>query len=186
MSHQITIAGTAFAVTPRYAEGHTLNANEASALNQTFFENLRNNFAAKAKEGATQEDFDAYAASYQFGVRTGGGGSRDPVLTEALNMARDSVRQAIKKAGKNVSEYSAASITAAAQKLVDQKPEYMEKAKQRVAEMQNIASDSIGDDLLADLQPAAPAENDTDVVTTEETAEQTGEAEAAPATGKRK
>ncbi len=29
--------------------------------------------------------------------------------------------------------------------------------------MQNIASDSIGDDLLSGLEPAAPAENDTDV-----------------------
>ncbi len=111
MSHSITIAGTQFAVEPRYAEGHVLTANEASALNQTYFENLRNNFASQAKEGKGQDEFTAYAQSYQFGVRTGGGGSRDPIMTEAMNMARDSVKAAIKNAGRNVSDYSAASIT---------------------------------------------------------------------------
>ena len=167
MTHTITISGKPFTVEPRYAEGHTLNANEASALNQTFFENLRNNFATSAKEGKSQEDFDAYATSYQFGVRTGGGGSRDPVETEAMNMARDSVKQGIKAAGKNVSDFSAKSISEAAAKLLERKPEYRELAKKRVEEMQSNASAEIPDDLLSGLEPAAPAENETDVASTE-------------------
>lgn len=163
MSHTITIAGKPFSVEPRYAEGHVLNTNEASALNQTFFENLRNNFANSAKEGKTQEDFDAYASSYQFGVRTGGGGgSRDPVEVEAMNMARDSVKDAIKKAGKNISDYSAKSITEAAGKLLEKNPSFRELARKRVEEMQAHASNEIGDDLLSQLEPAAPAENDTE------------------------
>lgn len=183
MSHTITIAGKPFNVEPRYAEGHTLTANEASALNQTFFENLRNNFAGSAKDGKTQDDFDAYVAAYQFGVRTGGGGSRDPIETEAMNMARDTVKQSIKNAGKNVSDYSAKSISEAAAKLLDRDPSYRELAKKRVEEMRSNASAEIPDDLLAGLEPAAPAENDTDATTAGEGVGGEGDA-AATSTGR--
>jgi hypothetical protein len=158
MTQQITIAGKAFNVQPRYAEGHTLTANEASALNQTMFENLRNNFASRAKEGADQAAFDEYAAGYQFGVRTGGGGSRDPVETEAMNMARDAIKKSISAAGKKISDYSAKSISEAAVKLLAKDPSYRELAVKRVAEMQNAASETVDADLLASLEPAASAE----------------------------
>ena len=163
MTSQITIAGKQFNVEPRFAEGHVLTANEASALNQTYFENLRNNFAAKAKEGGdagSQEAFDTYAASYQFGVRTGGGGSRDPEAVEALNIARDSVRDIIRKSGKKLSDYSAAAITETAQRLLAHEvkgPEIRELAKKRVAEMQATAGQSVDLDLLSGLE-AKPAE----------------------------
>lgn len=163
----ITIAGKPFEVEPRYAEGHTLTANEASALNQTYFENLRNNFATRAKEGEDQAAFSAYAESYQFGVRTGGGGSRDPVETEAMNMARDSVKAIIKKSGKNVSDYSAKSISEAAAKLLDKDPKFRELAAKRVEEMQANASTEVDNDLLAGLEPAAPAEVDTEATNEE-------------------
>ena len=42
---EITIAGQVFSVPVRYAAGHVLTEGEASALNQTYHENLRNNFA---------------------------------------------------------------------------------------------------------------------------------------------
>lgn len=148
----ITIAGKPFTVAARYAEGHTLSANEANALNQTYFENLRNNFANKAKEGGTQEDFDAYASSYKFGERTGGGGSRDPVEVEAMNLARDAIKRSITAKGGKISDYTAAAISNAAAKLVESKPEYREKAKERVAQAQAIAGESISDDLLAELK----------------------------------
>lgn len=160
MSHNITIAGKAFSVEARYSEGHTLSANEAAALNQTFFENLRNNFASKAKEGATQEDFDAYALSYQFGVRTGGGGSRDPIEVEAMRIARDQIRQTIKERGLNISDYSAESISTAASRLLERDPSIREIAKERVAQMQSAAKTSIDDSLLSVLEPAKPAEPD--------------------------
>jgi hypothetical protein len=155
MSHTLTISGKPYTVEPRYAEGHVLNANEASALNQTFFENLRNNFANKAKEGADQAAFDEYASSYQFGVRTGGG-SRDPVETEAMNLARDAIKDLIKKQGKNISDYPAKAISEAAAKLLDRDPSYRELAKRRVEEMQSAASASVDtDDLFASLETAA-------------------------------
>lgn len=164
----ITIAGKPFLVIPRYAEGHVLTPNEASALNQTYFENLRNNFANKAKEGGTQADFDAYAASYKFGERTGGGGSRDPIEVEAMNLARDAIKRSITAKGGKISDYTAAAISNAAAKLVESKPEYREKAKERVAQAQAIAGESISDDLLAELK--ADSEKSEEGETTDETA----------------
>lgn len=159
----VTISGKPYQVAPRYTEGHTLTANEASALNQTYFENIRNNFAGKAKEGATQEDLDAYASGYQFGVRTGGGGgSRDPVESEAMNLAREHVKKTITKAGKKLSDYTAKAISEAAGKLVEQNPSFREAAKKRVEEMRSIASDSVGEDIMAVLANAqADANTDT-------------------------
>src|SRR5258705_1665321 len=103
---QITIAGSSFAVPVRHQEGHELTAGEASALNQTFHENIRNNLAKKAKEGVlTQDEVDTYANGYAFGVRTGGGGApRDPVMSEALRIAKDQVKAARKQTGRKVSE----------------------------------------------------------------------------------
>lgn len=99
---EITIQGLGFIVPQPFAEGHVLTAGEASALNQTFAENLRNNFASEVKEAkdkwkvdqgndpkaegfdkievpldqldkdTLQEKFDAYAAEYEFGVRRSG------------------------------------------------------------------------------------------------------------------
>jgi hypothetical protein len=155
----VTISGKTFNVAPRYAEGHTLNANEANALNQTFFENIRNNFAGKAKEGGTQEELDAYVQSYQFGVRTGGGGgSRDPVEVEAMSLARDQVKKAITGSGKKISDYTAAAISAAATKLLEKNPAIREKARERVAEMQSIAGSDVSSDIFADLDNAAGAD----------------------------
>jgi len=160
MSHSITIAGKSFNVEPRYAEGHPLTANEASALNQTYFENLRNNFAGKAKEGSGQDEFDAYVAAYQFGVRSAGG-SRDPIESEAMELARESVRDAIKRAGKKISDYKASVISEAAEKLLakpDKGAELRELAKQRVEQMRAAASNEIDADLLSSLDEAAAAE----------------------------
>lgn len=158
--HSITIAGRAFEVQPKYAAGHTLTANEASALNQTYFENLRNNFAGKAKEGADQAAFNEYAASYEFGVRSAGG-SRDPVEAETMELARESIRDLIRKSGKKLSDYKASAITAAAEKLLNTKPEqaaqFRELARQRVEQMRAAASNEVeGDqsDLLASLDEA--------------------------------
>lgn len=174
----ITIAGRQFAVTPRYSAGHTLTENEANALNQVLFENLRNNFAAKAKEGQTQEQFDEYAASYQFGVRTGGGSRQDPVQAEAMSIARDQIKAVIRKAGKNLSEFKAAAITVAAEKLLasDKGAEILEIARKRVAEVQAAGQTEIDADLLSALTTA----NEEPAASSDETT-----AEEKPAKGKK-
>lgn len=129
---QITIQGQTFKVPLRYAAGHTLTEGEASALNQTLHENLRNNFAKKVNEGVEagvsmeimQQQLDDYADDYQFGVRTGGGGFRgDPVMTAAMNMARELVRSAIKVKNLNAEEWPASRISQAAKALLDSQGE---------------------------------------------------------------
>lgn len=125
---QITIQGHSFRVPIRYAAGHVLLANEASALNQTLHENLRNNFAKKVADGVEagvgletlQAQLDDYAAEYNFGVRTGTGGFRgDPVMTLAMNAARELVRKAVKAKGLDAEEWNAARVSQAARQLID-------------------------------------------------------------------
>jgi len=129
---QITIQGQVFRVPIRYAAGHTLTEGEASALNQTFHENLRNNFAKKVNEGVDagiglevlQQQLDDYAEEYQFGVRTGGGGFRgDPVMTLAMNTAREIVRGAIKEKNLDAEEWPASRISQAARALLESQGE---------------------------------------------------------------
>lgn len=157
-SEQITISGTAFNVPLRYEEGHELSAGEASALNQTFHENIRNNLSKTAKEGTlTQEAVDAYAAGYQFGVRSGGGGAtRDPVMSEAIKIAKAKLSASLKAAGKKVSDVDPAALTEAAKALVARDGAILELAKERVAQAQALATGDLGD-LIASL-PAKAAE----------------------------
>jgi hypothetical protein len=129
---QITIQGQVFRVPIRYAAGHILNDGEASALNQTLHENLRNNFAKKVNEGqeagvpleTLQQQLDDYANDYAFGVRTGGGGFRgDPVMTLAMSVARDLVRNAIKARNLPADDWPASKISQAAKAILDQQGE---------------------------------------------------------------
>jgi hypothetical protein len=129
---QITIQGQTFRVPVRYQAGHVLTDGEAGALNQTLHENLRNNFAKRVSDGieagvpleTLQQQLDDYASEYQFGQRTGGGGFRgDPVMTLAMNIARELVRQAIKTKGLDNDEWPASRISQAAKALLDSQGE---------------------------------------------------------------
>ena len=169
---QITIAGQAFNVPLRYEEGHELTAGEASALNQTFHENIRNNLAKKAKEGTlTQAEVDTYATSYAFGVRAAGTGvTRDPVQSEAMRIAKKQVADLVRKSGKKVSDYEASAITAAAQALIAKDPAILDLARQRVAEQQSLAQADLGDILAGLTEKPAPAAQ-TDATPSSEAAE---------------
>ena len=156
---QITISGKTFNAPLRYEEGHELSAGEANALNQTYHENLRNNFAKKVKDSieagafsqdAIQIEFDVYAREYQFGVRSGGGQVRDPVMSEAISIAKNMIYGAMKK--KNL-KADAASITARAKELLPSRPDIMELAKKRVAEAQAIAAEDLSE-VIGDLEAA--------------------------------
>jgi hypothetical protein len=166
---QITIAGHSFNVPVRYEEGHELTAGEASALNQTYHENLRNNFAKTVKEatdagnadlGALQAKLDEYAASYQFGVRSGGGGAtRDPIMSEAMRIAKKQIGDLIKAKGGKVSDYAGEAITNAAKALLA-RPEgekILEVARARVEEQKSLAANNL-DDLLSGMATKPPAE----------------------------
>jgi hypothetical protein len=153
----ITIQGQTFRVQPRYAAGHQLKENEASALNQTYFENLRNNFAKKVSDGleagtgldVLQQQLDDYAAEYEFGARTGGGGFRgDPVMTYAMGISREMVRNAIKAKGLNLDDYPASKITQTARALIDsQGPDgkIVTTAREQVAREKAAASEAMAE-----------------------------------------
>ena len=158
---QITIAGKTFNVPVRYEEGHELTAGEASALNQTYHENLRNNFARKVEEVANggnltsdqldelQEKLDKYAEEYEFGVRVGGFTRGDPIKSEAMKIARDKVWELLKKKGKKRKDVDAAAVNEYAKKLLDKyNDEIMALAKQRVEEAQALAAGDL-EDLVA-------------------------------------
>jgi len=153
----ITIQGASFTVPDRYTEGHVLTANEASALNQTFHENLRNNFAKQVKDvkgdaeeidseslADLQAKLDAYAESYVFGVRSASGprAPADPVGKEAFSIAREAVRAAIRKKGLNPTNFEAKQIAELAQKALESNLDrFTAMAKQRIAEREAIASE---------------------------------------------
>lgn len=143
-----TIAGESFSIPRPYKHGHVLNEGEATALNQTFAENVRNNLASKLKEEKEAGSFDVsvfqakvddYCESYEFGVRTGGGRSSDPVMTEALAIARDLVRKAIVAKGIKLADVKAANITELAKQTIEKNPKILETARARVEEVRAIA-----------------------------------------------
>lgn len=170
---QVTIAEKTFSVPQPYAAGHVLNANEASALNQTYAENVRNNKAKAVKEAVAENKFDQdvfqgqiddYCSSYEFGVRTGGGRTGDPVMAEAMDITRDLVRKTLAKqiaAGTCVdaegarvtklSDISAARISELAKGVLNRNDansaKIMATARQRVEEaneIDDVQLDSLG------------------------------------------
>lgn len=135
----ITVQGKSVTVPQPFAPGYKLRENDAAVLNQTYAENIRNNLSAsvKAANEAKKSDkeiqalVDEYVKSYDFGIRTGGGGrSADPVMSEAMNIARQKVKEALKKQGVKVSDVPAADINKAAKEAIDKYPKIMEMAKQ--------------------------------------------------------
>jgi hypothetical protein len=117
----ITCNGLIFHVTQPYEEGQEIKANEAAALNQLRCENLRNNFAptvAKAKtnydvedanelpdevKAELQEAFEQADEEYEFYKHTRSTRlPKDPVAAEAMNMARDLVKDMLAKQGYSI------------------------------------------------------------------------------------
>lgn len=156
---ELTINKSTFTIMDRFEEGHECSAGEASALNQTLRENVRNNLSKK--EGLTQEQVDAYAAEYAFGVRTPGAGrTSDPVMSEYMRLAKDKIKQMLKAKGKKA---EADAITEAAKNMLntDHGKPIWALAQQRVAETQSLAADAL-DDIVAGIPekaPEAPAAN---------------------------
>ncbi len=164
-SKEIKIQGFEIFEAPMpYEAGHVLRDNEASVLNQTYHENLRNNYAsdvAAAIEAAEEEggavDIEAlkaafveYVGEYDFGERKGGFRTSDPVLQLAMERAREMVRKMLKRKGYKLKDIGGKKVSELAKKLVDSNPELKEWARQQVEAAKEIGI-SNADDLLADL-----------------------------------
>ena len=156
---EITIAGVTLSVPAPFSDGHVLRPNEAGVLNQTYAENIRNNFAAKVKAAqkvseesgqpidpaSLQIELDTYIQSYDFGVRRGGGTRvvLDPVTKEALRLASERVKAALKKRGLNLKEVGNAKIKELAEQALEQHPILMERAQQIVALKSDLGQESL-------------------------------------------
>lgn len=165
---EATIAGSVFKVYTPYAVGHTLTENEAASLNQTFVENIRNNFAKTVKthkeagtldEAGLQTALNDYMATYEFGTRKGRASGLstprvklDPITSRAVELAREAVRAAIRAAGGNPKDYSGGDISARAKKAVDENPRFKETAERQLEDEKGLS-------LPADLDsPPVPSE----------------------------
>lgn len=114
---EITIDGKEFTLEVPYKDGDTINASEASQLNQVYLENIGNNFRAKVKalvaEGADdatiQKALDEYADSYEFGARRAGGPRKhmDPVEREMRALGKVAVIKHFKSKDMNYNEFTA-------------------------------------------------------------------------------
>jgi len=141
----VTIQGALFSISQPYAAGHVLSDIEASVLNQTRTENVRNNTATNVKklleDAMTKEAAElvaAYDAEYSFKTARDGAGKakRDPLEAEATKIAREIVRAQLKKASKKVGEGEGdvtKEVFDAAVETVSAKEEVIKVAKQRLA-----------------------------------------------------
>ena len=156
-SPTITIQGMSFAVPTPYAEGHVLNAAEASTLNQVLSENLRNNFAGTVKkaveaastnghaldEAALQASFAEYAASYEFHGRRAGRATVDPVTRAAQSLAKGAIMAALKKNkidSKTLPEGKMDELIAG---LLAKDSSFMDEAKRRVDAAKSLAVEGL-------------------------------------------
>lgn len=171
----LTIQGIDFTIRAPYAEGHTLNANEASTLNQTFAENIRNNAAArikKAKEaaekagtpfdinadrgegqGSLRAEIEAYAEAYEFGSRVARTSEPvDPVEREAYRIATELLNGQLKNKGIKKKDLQDGVYDETVRTLM-QKAEVQKLAAKRVKEKEALAMDDIDVDSLARAEP---------------------------------
>ena len=152
MPEKITIAGKPFDVPHRYEEGHQLTAAEAKALNQIFWENLRNNFQVRVnsaiKVGAfdhkfLQDQLNEYARTYEFGSRARRGTFKDPFMDQAAKVAREKVHGDLRRDGIDPKEVQSAVITARIKEAIATNPRIMQEARRRVIEMRALAADDL-------------------------------------------
>lgn len=163
----ITIQGILFSVAKPFAEGHTCTANEAAALNQVLAENVRNNLATQVKkakdeangepdETALQTLVNDYVAGYEFGVRSGGGRTMDPVVKEARNIGKEKIKAALAAKGVAAKDITAEQMRSLLDKYWDTHGEqWMADAKAVVKARQKAAATTLDD---IELPPAEAAE----------------------------
>lgn len=104
-------------VTAPYAEGHTINANEARVLNQVRAENIANNFRSKIKAALDGEEgaeplptvlaaLADYDKTYEFSAASSGGSraTLSPVDKEARRLARKYITRKLAEEGRKVKD----------------------------------------------------------------------------------
>jgi len=158
-SPRIKIEGVIFDVVNRYAEGHPLSALEAKTLNQTLFENYRNNFSKtvkKAKEDcggeltpeaseALHAAFAKYAEAYEFSKRAPAA-VLDPVEKLATKLAKEAVLAALRQKGtdpKTLPEGNVDALVAAYLPTEKAQQRVWAEARRRIAAASEVAGDAL-------------------------------------------
>lgn len=145
---QFIIQDQTFSVPAPFVSGHVCTESEAGVLNQTLAENVRNNMAQRVKkaveEGTFNQDemqleIDQYIEDYEFGLRRGRG-PIDPTEREALNIAKDAVKDALRRSGYKLADVDAATINDLAAQAVDENPEIRKEAERRVKERNKVGA----------------------------------------------
>lgn len=158
--HEVTIQGVTVKVPAPYTKGHKLNENEAGALNQVLAENVRNNLASKFKESKDENGnltatvaelqamVDEYVEGYEFGVRTGGGRTADPVEREARAITESKVKAAYEaKTGNKWTDVEAAQRREMVSQALEKHPQIREQARAIVAARQSVLGEiDLGED----------------------------------------
>ena len=158
----LTIQGYQFDVPPAGLQpGTPLTEEQVHVLEQTRFENIRNNMAAKIKKllnGAAEltieqqstvaADVQKYASEYQFGQRArGAGGPRvvDPVEREVIRLAKEDISAAyFVKYGERLGKEQLAEVV---EKLLGLKrDDYVARARKNIRDKERA-----GADVLANL-----------------------------------
>lgn len=156
----IKIQGVIFQAPSPYAEGHTLNAAEASAMNGLLGENLRNNFAktvSTAKEQAGEGNelsadtltslhakFAEYAAAYQFSARGPGRAPVDPVEKAARELGRKVVLDALNAKGIKKDQLAEGQMDTLIDQVLSKYPHIREEAASRIAKAKELSASVMG------------------------------------------
>jgi len=163
----IVVQGVAFTAPAPFHEGHVMSAAEANVLNQTYGENLRNNFASQVKEARKAlglEDkaeltdgetlaklataFAEYAANYTFSGKRQAKVVADPVEREAVRIARSIIVEhlaAHKITAKQLPEGRMDSLVA---ELLGKRPDIKHEAARRINATKEAGA-LVLDDLIA-------------------------------------
>ncbi len=105
-----SIAGVAFNISQPYAEGHTITAAEAKALNQVRAENIGNNvreavkkFIEEGNEAAAHELVAKRDAEYVFNMSSASAARKfDPEETEARKIAKELIKEHLASTGRKL------------------------------------------------------------------------------------
>lgn len=146
IKQDIVIKKVTYKIATPFEEGHVCTANEAKALNQLLKENVRNNFSSRIKEGAeapSQEEFDAYVAGYEFGIRSVS--SSDPITKTMQKIAENLVIKSLEKAGVSKKALSKADFEAKVDALLSS-PDYEPKIRAKAEKIVEAQADALSID----------------------------------------
>ncbi len=122
----------------RIGAEHALNTKQSKVATPTAQKSMSETDAAAERDSAmkiAQTNLEAiYANKFKVGRKAAGNANKvtREVNTEAMRLARITIKDAIVAAGERISHVKASDISAAAKDLIAQEPEYIEKAKANI------------------------------------------------------